>query len=323
MKPRIFLVVFVAAILSASATGSSQSLQSGRHMSGQGVQPTFEGWEYRADGSIEMVFGYLNRNYEEQVDIPIGPDNSFDVAGDRGQPTHFYPRRNQFVFRVPVPKDWDPKRRLVWTLTAHGQTNYAKGVLLPEFQLNHDVLVENSGGIPDYENQAPAVTGQTDLAVTLPQALALNVSVTDDGRPQRTGRSRGRSGGLTITWQQYRGPGSISFEPGTTSLGTPPADTTVSTTTNASFAVAGDYVIRAKVSDGNLTTPYDIRVTVAAAQTPSVPGANAVQGRVLWNEQPAAGARVVATSLYDFSSTHYGEAITSRPSRPRTAMLCA
>jgi hypothetical protein len=42
----------------------------------------------------------------------------------------------------------------------------------------------------------------------------------------------------------------------------------------------------------------------------SVPGANAVQGRVLWNEQPAAGARVVATSLYDFSSTQYGEAIT-------------
>jgi hypothetical protein len=31
---------------------------------------------------------------------------------------------------------------------------------------------------------------------------------------------------------------------------------------------------------------------------------------VLWNEEPVAGARVVATSEYNFSSTHYGEAIT-------------
>jgi hypothetical protein len=235
-------------------------------MNGQGVQPTFEGWEYKADGSIDMVFGYLNRNYEEQLDIPIGPNNSFDFGGDHGQPTHFYPRRNQFVFTVSVPKDWDPKRRLVWTLTAHGQTNYAKGVLLPEFQLNHDVLVENSGGgTPDYENQAPAVTGQTERTVTLPQALSLNVSVTDDGRPQRTGRGRGRTG-LTITWQQYRGPGPISFEPPTTSLGAPPAETAVAATTIASFVAAGEYVIRAKVNDGNLTTPYDIRVKVAAAK---------------------------------------------------------
>ena len=48
----------------------------------------------------------------------------------------------------------------------------------------------------------------------------------------------------------------------------------------------------------------------ARVAAPPAPDANAVEGRVLWNEQPAAGARVVATSLYDFSSTHYGEAIT-------------
>jgi hypothetical protein len=44
------------------------------------------------------------------------------------------------VFRVNVPKDWDAKRRLVWTLTANGQTNYAKGILLPEFELNPGVI---------------------------------------------------------------------------------------------------------------------------------------------------------------------------------------
>jgi hypothetical protein len=53
----------------------------------------------------------------------------------------------------------------------------------------------------------------------------------------------------------------------------------------------------------------------ARVDAPSVPAANAVQGRVLWNELPAAGARVVATSLYDFSSTHYGEAKTDTGGR--------
>src|SRR5262245_40000490 len=55
-------------------------------------------------------------------------------------------------------------------------------------------------------------------------------------------------------------------------------------------------------------TGYSHHPAQVAAQ--AVPSANAMQRRVLWNEQPAAGARVVATGLYDFSSTHYGEPIT-------------
>src|SRR5204862_8103273 len=78
---------------------------------GQNVAPVFEGWEHNPDGTYSMVFGYLNRNYEEQVDIPLGNENSVtvggEVFGDKGQPTHFYPRRQRFQFRVVVPKDWD------------------------------------------------------------------------------------------------------------------------------------------------------------------------------------------------------------------------
>jgi hypothetical protein len=235
-------------------------------MSGQGVQPTFEGWERKPDGSFDMVFGYMNRNYEEQLDIPVGPDNAFDVGGDRGQPTHFYPRRNQFVFRVTVSKDWDPKRRLVWTLKANGQTNYAKGILMPEFELNAGVIAENSGGLVDYDNKPPVVTGDTERTVTLPNAVSLNVSVTDDGRPLPRGRGRGRNGGLTVTWQQYRGPGPVSFDPATTSAAAPSAESGLAATTKASFVEPGEYVIRAKASDGSLTTPHDIRVMVEPAK---------------------------------------------------------
>ncbi len=68
---------------------------------GQDVQPTYEGWIRNADGSATMVFGYLNRNWEEELAIPAGPDNKLEPGEvDRGQPTYFLPRRQAFVFRV-------------------------------------------------------------------------------------------------------------------------------------------------------------------------------------------------------------------------------
>ena len=77
-----------------------------RYATGQNVVPVFEGWERNADGSFNMVFGYMNRNYEEDVDVPVGPDNALEPGGvDQGQPAHFYPRRQQYVFSVRVPKD--------------------------------------------------------------------------------------------------------------------------------------------------------------------------------------------------------------------------
>src|SRR5947207_4509597 len=146
-----------------------------RYARGQNVAPAFEGWERNPDGTYSMVFGYLNRNYEEQVDIPIGPENSItmggEVFGDRGQPTHFYPRRQRFLFRVVVPANWDEKQKVVWTLTSHGRTDQAKGWLQPEWELSEGVIVENmGGGVPDPDNKAPTLTVDTVPAITLPDS---------------------------------------------------------------------------------------------------------------------------------------------------------
>jgi hypothetical protein len=46
-----------------------------RHASGQGVAPVYEGFDINADGSFNMWFGYMNRNYEEAVDLPVGAAN--------------------------------------------------------------------------------------------------------------------------------------------------------------------------------------------------------------------------------------------------------
>ena len=42
---------------------------------GQDVVPSFDGWLRNSDGSFTMVFGYLNRNYEEELATPAGADN--------------------------------------------------------------------------------------------------------------------------------------------------------------------------------------------------------------------------------------------------------
>ena len=103
---------------------------------GQNVAPAFEGWERNPDGSFSMVFGFFNRNCEEALHIPIGPDNSIEPGGpDRGQPTRFFPRRGKFIFKVRVPSDFG-KNELVWTLTAHGKTERAYATLQPEYVLD-------------------------------------------------------------------------------------------------------------------------------------------------------------------------------------------
>src|SRR5881409_938380 len=85
-----------AALVVMVSTGSNaqvgQQLGQIRHNSGQNVVPVFEGWEKNPDGTFSLVFGYMNRNYAEEPEIPIGPDNNFSPGpADQGQATHFYP----------------------------------------------------------------------------------------------------------------------------------------------------------------------------------------------------------------------------------------
>ena len=68
---------------------------------GQNVVPVYEGWEQNADGTFNLVFGYFNRNWEEELDVPVGPDNILEPGGsDHGQPTHFLPQTQS----VPLPR---------------------------------------------------------------------------------------------------------------------------------------------------------------------------------------------------------------------------
>ena len=114
---------------------------------GQSVVPAYEGWEQNDDGSFNLVFGYMNRNWQQVLDVPVGPDNAIEPGGpDQGQPTHFLPRRNRFVFRIRVPADFG-ERELVWTLTSHGRTQRAYGTLKPDYFIDDGVLQANYGQV--------------------------------------------------------------------------------------------------------------------------------------------------------------------------------
>jgi hypothetical protein len=113
---------------------------------GQSVSPAYEGWMPNEDGSFSLYFGYMNTNWQEEFDIPVGPENNIEPGGpDRGQPTHFYPRRNPFLFTIRVPKDLG-NQELIWTLTTHGKTEKAYASLKTDYQIDKQVISTEVGG---------------------------------------------------------------------------------------------------------------------------------------------------------------------------------
>ncbi len=140
MRP---LLVALAALLLLQPAGAQTRYT---YSKGQSVAPSYEGWTPNDDGSFTLYFGYMNANWLEEFDVPIGPGNAIEPGGpDQGQPTHFYPRRTAFLFTIRVPKEFGDKE-LVWTLTTNGMTERAYASLKTDYQINHQVISLEVGG---------------------------------------------------------------------------------------------------------------------------------------------------------------------------------
>src|SRR6187549_3179666 len=127
-----------AALLLAAEPDAMQVVSQLRHWSGQGVAPVYEGFDINPDGSFNMWFGYMNRNFEEELEVPAGAENKFEPGpADRGQPTHFDTRRHKDVFRVVVPKDFG-ENKLVWTVTVRGKAESITATLNRVWQIDRD-----------------------------------------------------------------------------------------------------------------------------------------------------------------------------------------
>ena len=182
-----FMAVATLFCLALADPGDGEAQLS--YQSGQNVSPAYEGWIQNEDGSKTMVFGYMNRNWSEELDVPIGKDNFLSPGPeDQGQPTHFRPRRNRFVFKVRVPADFDEE--LVWTLTTDGKTEHAYGTLGIDQALDDIVIASETGALgvgsstaEIRANQAPVITIESgsEYSVRVGQPVELVVRMEDDG----------------------------------------------------------------------------------------------------------------------------------------------
>lgn len=261
------------------------------------VALAYEGFTTNDDGSHQLWFGYFNRNWDREFDVPLGPDNNIQPGGpDLGQPTHFFPQRNQFVFSVHVPADFGDDE-VVWTLTTNGVTERAYGTLHPLYAVDEVVMSANfgAGGQTGFNpqlvgNQWPVVQveGQHTLRTRVGQPVSLSAIATDDGKPSARAMSARLVGtshfvpnsatGLRLSWYHYRGPGSVTFDPPQTKVwedrrdggnspwsagwAPPPIPAENRWTTRATFSEPGTYVLRALAHDGGLIDYEDVTVVV-------------------------------------------------------------
>jgi hypothetical protein len=297
MTPLCSKMALAAGLLAAGAFAPGVGAQAGRppaqlptelsgirFNSGQSVVPYFEGWIRNPDGTFDMVFGYFNRNWQQELAIPAGPDNQVELDGpDSGQPTFFLPRRQRFIFRVRVPPNFG-KKEVVWTITANGRTEKGYGSLLPEQEITERVVMTNGGFDPGRTdpNKPPSITIAPIQSPTAGSPVTLTASVADDGLPKprpapapparatppnkfgaqvNSSTDGPRPMGPTVSWLQYGGPAKVTFD--STS---PIPVTNGQAVTTARFPQAGTYQLVALANDRAMTTRIPMTVAVRGSE---------------------------------------------------------
>ena len=201
-----------------------------------------------------------------------------------------------------MPKDFDPKKRLVWTLIVRGKPEKANAFLLPEWEINNQVRAQNGdssqgggGGNAAEYNQAPMIIPGPAQNILASASATLTASVKDDGLPKPRARRpapAGRGGApvveaggaaaanpgadaaganasagprppqLRVNWIMYRGPAGGAA----TFAPDKSAVTDGKASTMATFSLPGHTLVRAYADDGAVTAPADIAVTVSPAK---------------------------------------------------------
>lgn len=231
-----FVRALALLVLLTPALGAAQTYRKGQH-----VEPAYEGWRPNPDGTFSFMFGYMNENWEEEPNVPVGENNFFSPGdADRGQPTHFLPRRNRFNFEVVVPADWGD-RELVWTLNVNGVERKAYATLRQDYLVDNMVIASETGslgaGTSSPESRAnvpPVVTVQGDRvrSARVGEPITIETHVWDDGLPEARRESTntedelksrmlrppsrvtvGKVNGLFLSWNIYRGEGNVTFDP--------------------------------------------------------------------------------------------------------------
>mgnify|MGYP002779337959 CR=1 FL=1 len=242
----------------AAQTGDAQSIAGmewkiqNLRPTGQPVVPIFEGWLAREDGGRDLCFGYFNLNLEEDIEIPIGPDNNIEPASLNGrQPTHFDEvpdshRRYYCTFTVALPPE-AADDSVVWTLRQDGVTYSVPGdASVAEYRL--EGLAQPSRGVvapvlrfegfsgKEGRGLAGLTAGPVNARVGVPLVVAAEV----------TGPDESTLSNPLVLWKKHQGPGAVSFSAEDVRLD----EGETKATTQVTFAAPGTYTIRVQAVDG-------------------------------------------------------------------------
>ena len=275
MKPQyrrltVRIVILASILIQPKIAGQLSQLpvisSQQQYSNGQGVVPLYRGWFRGPNGERYVTFEYLNRNSEEIIQIPVGPNNKITPGPlDQGQPTYFLPGHQHGVFTVLTPKT--SAQEISWTLNIRDTTFTMPANLDPLYEI--EGLINRGGSFPgntppkatltpdEQMSQGPA--GHTSfLTIDTSEQLLLKLLVTDDGLPPRPEGNkvirslqqsyrRGDASveGVTVTWNKYRGPGPIFFD------NQSPIVRDGQALTRVRFDTPGDYMLHALVSDGS------------------------------------------------------------------------
>ena len=197
---------------------------------GNFVAPYFDGYYKNEDGTYTLSFGFMNRNDEDLIEIPLGPDNFIEPAQYDGvQPTTFpvvsYSGfggpRERGVFGVVVPADFEGD--VWWTLTTDGYTTKVPGRLKGRFdgligfesayELSTTPMAEGSlRPTIRFTEDGPDVWGVT--GVEHPRRFTTSVGEPIEVAFRAFDRGDRELGDVNMTLWKYRGPvgGVIAFE---------------------------------------------------------------------------------------------------------------
>ena len=221
--------------------------------SGQSVTAAYEGWFRDSDGQVSLLVGYFNRNTEEVLDIPVGPDNRIEPGGpDYNQPTHLLPRRAWGVFAIPLPPDFGDQA-LTWTIVANGQATQVPMSLKPDWEVEPYREPAQGNTPPTVRfapmgdpQQGPPLGISAEYEVTVNESLTVTLWASDDGQVDPNRRPL-EGAPVRIRWSKYRGEGEVVF-----SDPRPETDeTTGETRTTVTVRVPGTYVLRAQANDSS------------------------------------------------------------------------
>ena len=236
------------------------------------IAPFFDGWIDNGDGSVTMVFGFMNRNTEEIVDIPLGPNNYIrPTQFDGVQPTHFpiYDRggltgiRERGAFAVTVPAGM-AGTEVVWTLSHAGHSYSVPGrAVSVAYEMSSarralgslNPAIRFTQGGPE-SNDREGVKGPT---VTASVGTPVTLSAFIQDRGERGQYDVDNLYQVGTEWIVHQGPGMVDFENAAmTGRAREEAagegamissDDWTEASTQATFMAPGDYVIRLRADN--------------------------------------------------------------------------